>query len=46
MSFASRFNLTAGIIPVVTFGRAKQPPARCVEDIFSDSGRRLVLEQI
>jgi hypothetical protein len=25
MSFASGFNLTASVIPVVTFGRAKQP---------------------
>jgi hypothetical protein len=25
MSFASGFNLTASVIPVVTFGRANQP---------------------
>jgi hypothetical protein len=46
MSFASGFNLTASVIPVMTFGRAKHPPVRRVEDISSDSGRRLVLKRI
>ena len=46
MSFVSRFNLTASVIHIVTYGRVKHPPIGCVEDISSGSERRLVLERI
>jgi hypothetical protein len=46
MNFANGFNLTASVIPVVTFGRVKQPARPLHEDISSDSERRLILERI